>query len=257
MSSLQKTRKDRTAIIIAAGRGSRLLKNEDSANPVAHKSLIEVEGCTLLNTSIHKLLLLGFSEIIVVIGHRAESVVASVNKEFINNEVRFVENKDYMNYGNMVSILKGIQDVDNDCLILDADIIYEMKALSLILEAIDFNGFITTRKSGSGDEVLVESWNNTVTEITKFPKHSLIDGMSEYIGITAFNRKVLSHLRNLNAEDCGAIDYESYIDANLLRLFSFQELYLPDLVWIEVDSEADLQRLRSWSLNNLKRVTLK
>ena len=130
-------------------------------------------------------------------------------------------------------------------------------ALKLIAEHIGSNGFITTNISGSGDEVFVISSDEVVSEISKIPTSQPREGLSEYVGILALSQSALSHLKKLRPKDCGSLDYESYISANLLSYYTFREFYLPDLVWTEIDTEMDFSKLRSWSLDKLEKVTLK
>ena len=252
----EKLKLEGTAIILAAGLGKRLLGKAHLDKKILHKCLISVGGVTLLNTSISKLLSIGFPQVIVVTGYEASAVVDSVRQNFKESEVRFVQNHEFYEFGNMLTLLKGIENVDSNCVVLDADIIYEMKAVKLIAEHLGSNGFITTNVSGSGDEVFVKSSNEVVSEISKFPTIPPSEGLSEYVGILALSQSALSHLKKLRPKDCGSLDYESYINANLLSSFTFREFYLPDLVWTEIDTEMDFSKLRSWSSDKLEKVTL-
>lgn len=246
-----------TAIILAAGLGKRLLGKANLDEKILHKCLISVGGVTLLNTSISKLLSIGFPQVIVVTGYEAGAVVDSVRKTFKDSEVQFVKNHEFYEFGNMLTLLKGIENVDSNCVVLDADIIYEMKAVKLIADHLGANGFITTNVSGSGDEVFVNSSNEVVSEISKFPKTQPREDSSEYVGILALSRNLLSQLKKLKPNDCGSMDYESYINTNLLNLYTFKEFYIPNLVWTEIDTEMDFSKLKSWSLDKLEKVKLK
>ena len=246
-----------TAVILAAGIGKRLLGKAHLDEKILHKCLISVGGNTLLNTSISKLLSIGFPQVIVVTGHEAGAVVESVRRKFKDSEVKFIQNYEYNEFGNMYTLLKGLESVETNCVVLDADIIYETKALKLIAEHIGSSGFITTNKSGSGDEVFVISSDDVVSEISKIPTSQPREGLSEYVGIFALSQSSLSYLKKLKPKDCGSMDYESYINANLLSSYTFREFYIHDLVWTEIDTEMDFSKLRSWSLEKLEKVTLR
>jgi choline kinase len=257
MELTEKLKIEGAAIILAAGLGKRLLGKANLDEKILHKCLINVGEVTLLNISISKLLSIGFPQIIVVTGYESEAVVESVRKKFQDSEVRFVQNHEYKEFGNMFTLLKGIESIDTNCVVLDADIIYERKAVKFIAEYLGFNGFVTTNKSGSGDEVFVNSSDEVVSEISKFPTNPTREVLSEYVGILTLSQSVLSHLKRLNPKDCGSIDYESYINFNLLNSYTFREFYIPDLVWTEIDTEMDFSKLRSWSLDKLEKVTLR
>jgi choline kinase len=237
------------AIILSAGRGKRLLDK----GKFKHKSLIEIDGRALLILSIEKLFMSGFTEVIVVIGDEAESVATAVRDSF-GDQVRIIENKEFASFGNMASLMKGIELVETGCVVLDADIIYEIRALELLNGLISRNGFITTKPSGSGDEVFVKSLQNNVVEIAKSPTKFHRQEMSEYIGLLSLSSDLVTYLKTKNYQDFGLIDYETIINSSLLTEFEFLECYGPNLVWAEVDSDLDLKKLMNWPKDRTSKV---
>jgi choline kinase len=237
------------AIILAAGRGNRLLNKGE----YKHKSLIKFENRALIILSIEKLLMSGFTEVIVVIGDEAESVASAVRNSF-GDRVILIENEEFASFGNMVSLMKGIELIKTGCVVLDADIIYETRALVLLNGLINRNGFITTEPSGSGDEVFVKSLEKIVVEITKSPTKFRQQEMSEYIGLLSLSSDLVAYLKTKNYQDFGSIDYESIINSRLLTEFEFFECFGPDLIWAEVDSDQDLKKLMNWSKDRISKV---
>jgi choline kinase len=237
------------AIILAAGRGNRLLDKVG----FKHKCLIEIENRALIILSIEKLFISGFTEVIVVIGDEAESVASAIRYSF-GDRVRLIENKEFASFGNMVSLMKGIELIKTGCVVLDADIIYEIRALDLLSGLISRNGFITTEPSGSGDEVFVKSLQKIVVEITKSPTKFLRQEMSEYIGLLSLSSDLVTYLKTKNYQDFGSIDYETIINSSLLTEFEFFECFGPNLIWAEVDSDLDLKKLMNWPKDRTSEV---
>lgn len=239
-------------IILAAGQGKRFQSKEQ----IRHKSLIEINGRALIIVSIEKLLLSGFKEIIVVLGYEAEAVAEVVTKKF-GNRIKFILNNEYASCGSLVSVIKGIENIETNCLVLDADIIYEGRALTTIEKHIGENGFITTYPSGNGDEVFVESTDTIVSLMAKKTTGRHLKNSSEYIGIMLLSNKLVNFLRTAVSKDHHALDYEAYINYELISKFHFREYYIEDLIWTEVDTISDLNRLRKWPIEVIDKLISK
>jgi len=110
-----------TAVILAAGYGSRIQKL--TKDP---KSLLKINGKTLLERHLEYLDKLDFNKIIIVVGYQYEKLIHLVKSEQYNSKVEFAINKDYEIKGNGYSMYLGLKmtDPDDDILIIDADLVY-------------------------------------------------------------------------------------------------------------------------------------
>ena len=239
-----------SAIILAAGQGKRL----NGFNDTRHKSQLKIGTQTFLDLSIKKLLAVGIKQIVVVVGYESQFIKQNLDEEIIS-KIKFVENSEYASSGNLISLIKGLQETNGPCLFLDADIIYESKILKNLLEAVDRNRFVTSKPCGSGDEVFVNSASGTVVEISKIPKTNLTNA-SEYIGITAITEEVAQYLRELDLIGLDNYDYESYINENILKKFKFEDFFVPNSVWSEVDKAEDWIRIQAWDEQTISRITV-
>lgn len=237
-----------TAIILAAGQGKRF-KN---LNGTRHKSQLKIGDLTFLELSIRKLLSVGITRILVVVGHESELLKEQIPKE-INSNIQFVYNSEYKNTGNLVSLIKALQVGPGPTIFLDADIIYETRILGKLLQTEIGNRFVTTTPCGSGDEVLVSSRDTNVNEISKKPS-SHMSKYTEYIGIATLTKEACENIRNLNILEVGSYDYEPYINDYMLDKFQFKEMYESSLIWSEVDKEDDWTRIQLWNEQTVKRV---
>jgi len=107
------------AIVLAAGRGSRLVAEHELPKP-----LKPVAGVPLLVRILRTLQTEGIREAVVVIGDRGESIrKALLTDPSLLLKLRFVENLDF-HKKNGVSLLAAREFVDRECLLTMADHLY-------------------------------------------------------------------------------------------------------------------------------------
>ena len=238
-----------SAIILAAGKGKRL----GNFGGARHKSLLKLGDYSMLELSIRKLFSLGFKQVLVIVGHEADLVEQELTSK-VTSKIHFVQNLEYANSGNLLSLIKGLEYVDGPCIFMDADIVYEKRILMELLGVAIENRIVTSTPCGSGDEVLVRSMADNVIAISKSLKSNPGE-LTEYVGIASLCPKTAVHLRELDTSDIKSYDYESYINTYLLNEFEFIEFFDPNLAWSEVDKPADWRKIQSWSKSHMLKVT--
>jgi choline kinase len=238
----------KNAIILAAGQGKRL----KGFNNTKHKSQLKIGNRTFLELSVQKLLSSGIQQVFIVVGFESNYVAQSLGTQ-PSHKIKFVENSEFAISGNLVSLIKGLHHIEGPCLFLDADIIYESRIISELLDFENANIFITSKPCGSGDEVLVSSTDGFVDEISKTPKIKSSE-LSEFIGITSISEEVVHHLKELDLSDFSKYDYEPYLNEILISKFKFKEHFVPELKWSEVDKAADWNRIDAWDESTISRI---
>jgi 2-aminoethylphosphonate-pyruvate transaminase len=241
---------DMTAVILAAGQGKRF-KN---LSEFIHKCLIEVESQPLICYSIDKLVSVGFKSIIVVVGFKSEVLIKYLFSKY-GDAVNFVVNKEFESSGNFLSLHKALTQVKHDCFVLDADIIYEKKALLEALDEKRSNFFITTNLSNLSDSVLVKILNGLVIKISKNITLQQGSNLREYIGILKLDSEVVKYIQNIDIEKFNEYDYEEFLDAHTINKYNFGEVYVPKLIWAEVDNETDLMKIKNWDMSIMTKAT--
>ncbi|HHH11290.1 MAG TPA: aminotransferase class I/II-fold pyridoxal phosphate-dependent enzyme, partial [Sorangium sp.] len=107
------------AIVLAAGRGSRLVAADDPPKP-----LKRIAGVPLLVRILRTLQSEGIREAIIVVGYRGEAVrQALISEPSLALDLVFVNNLEF-DKSNGVSLLAASQYVDRDCLLTMADHLY-------------------------------------------------------------------------------------------------------------------------------------
>ena len=114
------------AIILAAGRGSRLGKlTEDKP-----KCMLEFGTETILERQIRILGTCGICEqdIIVVAGYKKEYITERIQATIISNDV-------YQSTDNSYSLSLALQDMDDDVLVLDGDLVFTAESVDCLLKS--------------------------------------------------------------------------------------------------------------------------
>lgn len=157
--------KGKSIIISCAGMGTRLgLKMP--------KALVKVSGKSLIQR--HLELLKKCNDIRIVVGYKAESVIAEVIK--YTKDVLFVFNNDYMNTGTGASVMLATRFANEYILTIDGDLIVHPGDINKILNSS--YEFIGVSEPGSDNPVL------TVIKNDKVVKFARGEGKYEWTGIS-------------------------------------------------------------------------
>lgn len=145
------------AVIAAAGLGSRL----GLGRP---KCLLEVAGKSLLE---HQLKLLeGVADIRVVVGFEESDVVAAAKA--IRSDIIFVRNPAFRTTTTLASYALGAKGVVENCLYMDADILFEPSSFASFIEACgSTDQLIAVTPTKTADAVYVEFENEYVHSFSR------------------------------------------------------------------------------------------
>jgi choline kinase/phosphatidylglycerophosphate synthase len=119
----------RKALIIAAGQGSRLRKNEKDAP----KPLRKVAGLPLLERTIRTCKRAGISEFVIVVGFDKDRIINGVNAKRLGVKIDFVENTDWEK-SNGLSVLAAKDHIHENFILLMSDHIFDQKVLEKLIE---------------------------------------------------------------------------------------------------------------------------
>ncbi len=230
-----------TAVILAAGLGRRL-GEYTAALP---KALINLHGKTLLERSLTALAAAGFQRACIVTGHCAVSIDEIIGARNFGLEAVTRFNPDYATANNIVSFLTVADVVEQGCVLLNSDIVFDPSILVDVAAAQTGTWLVVDSDEPLGHEemkVTVDG-EGRLTRVNKQldPARSV----GEYIGITRFDaaggRICLDSARRL--VDSGQVDlyYEHAIDAAAGDLGA-RLIPTRRRLWTEIDDEPDYQR---------------
>lgn len=117
-------------LILAAGNGSRLASVSESLP----KPLIEVHGKPLLEHVLLDARQAGIQRFVVVVGHRGDLIRSWFEaRQLLDIEITWVENPDYKNKSNGISVLKAGPLIDEPFVLFMSDHIFEPETAAALI----------------------------------------------------------------------------------------------------------------------------
>ena len=227
----------KTAVILAAGKGTRLRSITNNEIP---KPFLPINGTPLIERSIEKLTECGIEKIIVVTGH-LEEFFAKLTEKYSN--VVTVKNREFATTGNMKSFFTARELVGtDDILLVEGDLIYEKLALTTLLKSKKNNAILLSEDKYYGDDYYYELIGNKIGKMS----NNREDFEGEYAELTGINK-----ISNKLYQDM--CDYsEKITDTKIGYEYCLEELgktqeveyeKVEGIIWAEIDDEAQLKNV--------------
>ncbi|MEM7327017.1 MAG: phosphocholine cytidylyltransferase family protein [Actinomycetota bacterium] len=227
-----------SAVILAAGRGSRLGALTDSAP----KCLAVVGGSTLIDHQLDALAAAGVDDITVVTGYRSAAV-----RRVVGPRARYVHNPDWSMTNSLYSLRlachQGATWIGDDVIVLNCDVLFHPDALNRVIDAGP-NRFAVDRHGGLGaEEMHVVLDGQRLVEMSKKIPISRVDG--ENVGMVRLSQKTLAAVLHAADELVAAGDRTAWMASAIDRVAADHPLHavdISDLPWVEIDYPDDLDR---------------
>lgn len=233
----------KTAIILAAGKGTRLRSFTGDEFP---KPLTPLNGQPIIEYSIHALRAAGIERILIGCGYMIESFRFLEEKY---EEVEVIENPHYSTRASIYTLLIFEPLVKEAFYLLEADILYE----SSIFEKIPWadssqNRIVTSAPLNLEDNVYFDSDKEKLVSLTK-DRSTIKNPKGVMTGIWALSKGFLSRFSAYYHKE--EMDYSEDYEVMLAHYSSEKEpikiSYFPELIWCEIDNEDHL----NYALNNV------
>lgn len=131
-----------TALILAAGYGSRIA--DVTTNP---KSMLPINEKALMDWHFESLAQVGIKDVVVVTGYKRNVLEDYLSKFKSNFNLQFAINDDYKIKGNTYSLFFGLEKVETEFLLFDADLIYDTEILRAFVEDKNANQILVGESS--------------------------------------------------------------------------------------------------------------
>lgn len=247
-------------IILAAGVGKRLGKSGENKP----KCLIKFDGISLLRRHLQTLSNLPIDEILVITGFQKHLIDNEIQAVQTGIPVNTVYNPDFM-LGSVVSFWcsRGLLCGGDDIILMDADVLYDPRLLTTLVETDHINCFLLDRNFEPGDEpVKLCVRGGKLVDFRKAIDEDLeYDYQGESVGFFRFSAEVSKRLANRAQfyidNDRHEEPYEEVIRDVLIMdndVFAFEDI--TGLPWIEIDFPEDLDRAKKQVLINMTSTTL-
>jgi choline kinase len=213
------------AILLAAGVGRRLDGDRQ-------KALIEIGGRTLLARHADNLFR-AQAEVRVVTGFQAERLEPYLQGADV------VFNPDFER-GSLLSLQHGLEGVDDDVVIMDADVLYHPSILFEVM-ALERGLAIDTDVTPGDEEMMVGVRDERVVGIRRGLSSEGLDLVGEGVGFFSLERRMVPLLMEAIEECDPDGDYEAALDL-FLGEFGADYVQVDGRPWIEIDFPDDVAR---------------
>ena len=229
------------AVILAAGVGSRIKPLIDNCP----KSLLKINGKTILEMMISHIQTCGISEVVFVLGYLQDQIKNYVKTQFPDLVVHFITNEKYevTNTGYSLMLTKNFV-LDSTFIKFDADIVFDINILKSLI-ASEYDNCLCIDKNINLDaeeiKVIIRD-KNRVVKASKTVKP--LDAIGESIGIEKISSEAAQALfSELELMMKDEQYYQEYYEAVYERLIEkdvpFHALDISGLKWTEIDTQED------------------
>ena len=246
------------AIILAAGRGSRLQQAADRQLP---KCLLTFGGRSLLERHLRLLEAAGVEEIVLALGFRHDLIEAQLARLRGRARVEIVLNADY-ELGSMLTVhaAAGPLTRGGDVLLMDADVLYHERIMTALAAGSGpVNRLLIDRDFEPGEEpVKVCVAAGVPIELRKKLEPGLhYDTIGESVGFFRFDERAARRLAAIVADYVASsrahLPHEEAVrDLLRERSQSFEVCDVTGAPWIEIDFPADVVRAEGEVLPQLE-----
>ena len=230
----------RTAVILAAGMGTRLANQHDESP----KGFLRVsEDAPIIEESVDKLVAAGIERVVIVTGHLAEYYEKFAASR--PNLIETVHNPDYAKSGSMYSLYCARHQLDSDFLLLESDLVYERRALDVLLAGVE-DAVLMSEPTYAGDEVYIQAPEGLLQQMSK-DRDELQSIAGELVGISRISFGLWQTLCEQAArafEDTLHVAYETDSLVAAAAQLPVTCPLIEDLLWGEIDDEKHLERVR-------------
>lgn len=230
------------AIILAAGRNNRIHPPIDIP-----KCLIKIGDKTLLEHSLSNLSDCGVKEAIIVVGYLADEVIQKIGNECEGVKIKYVRSDMFDQTDNLYSLWLAKSEFNDDIVYMDADILYDKRALAKLLNSDYENGVLVGKLySDTGEEMKVFGEGEVAKNIGRGISVEGSRLIGEAVGIVKISSKhIRSLIENMNllVKNKDFMSHEDLTNAmcekNLMNY-----VHVKDLPWVEIDFREDIEKAK-------------
>jgi L-glutamine-phosphate cytidylyltransferase len=227
------------AVILNAGMGIRL-RPMTAQMP---KCMIEINGKSVFEHQVDALKRNGISEIVVLVGHLKEKIVALRTDGMV-----FIENPVYDKTNASYSLWLAREHLrDQEFIYLNGDLLFHENILKMLLASDCENAIVVEKKEGGRDDSFKATMaGNRILKMQKLStgKETCI----EVPGPVRFSKKGSARLFEILDEKVRSGDFSHWVYAVISQIateINLSPVFITDLPWAEIDDLNDLQRARA------------
>lgn len=234
----------KTAIILAAGQGRRLLPLTINMP----KNLLVVGGLPIFHRQLFALEENGVTDIVIVVGFMKDKIRKYAISNFPSLSLTFVENRyhDSTNTLYSLALATGVAAPDRTVIQLNGDVVFDPEILEKLLKTENNKSYAAVNYKPCGEEEIkvITAEDGSILALNKqIPSDQ---ALGEAVGINKFSphfwgvlRKNLQHLKNILPNE--------YFEYALEKVIAEGEKIFPlnvnEYMAIEIDFQEDLEKV--------------
>lgn len=233
-------------LILAAGLGSRMKELTKNST----KSMVEVNGRSLIERMLTQLDLLNLNRIIVVDGYQSEVMERYIDSLSIKTPIKYVTNRDFDKTNNIFSVyLAKEYFFEDDTVMIESDLIFADEVLERVVES-DFENLAVVSKFESWMDGTVVKFDKNKNIVDFIDKNAFDFEQTEFYYKTVniykfskqFSQNVYFPFLEAQMHAFGKNEYYETILKTISQLDStiIKALDIEDIPWYEIDDAQDL-----------------
>ena len=241
---------EKTAIILAAGRGSRL---KEMTNDLP-KPMVEINNKSIISNLTEQLIDEGIDHIVVLIGYMADTLIKHLEGYKNKVKITFIENEIYDTTNNIYTLWLAKEYLKNGFYLFEADIFCEKEIIKKLLHNQQENVILVDKFTNlmNGTVIANETGSEKVQNMFLKKEQGVnFDYSISYktvnfykIGKEFTELFFLKELENhINKKDINSY-YELIIKEAIDSGYEFHSLRTQKLKWWEIDNQEDLEIAR-------------
>ena len=246
----------KTAIILAAGIGSRLSPETDSVPKclvrVDNRQILDYQLCALEKTSINRVIIVG--------GYKSQKI-----KTFLKNRknkviIELIQNKDFLTTNNMYSLYLALKTTglnDNVYFVLNGDVILEPK-LAKEMDSISTSAIATDRSNYFTESMKISVKDGTIVDISKDIPFNNSYGVSiDFYRFEKADIKTIYEIietKFIRKEKLNLWSEIAIREGLRSKNIKIIPLDITGLIWWEIDNIEDIRPVSSWAKSQFPSV---
>lgn len=227
----------RKAIILAAGLGQRL----SSLTKEKPKSLLRVNGETILEYQNRVLHECGVENITIVTGYKADQI-----ERTLGFNASYIYNPFYPITGSLVSLWFAKNEMKNGFVYLHGDVLFHKQILKKLLSTQSDISLAVAKKDCITEDMKVKVNSGRIIEINKSVETSKAYG--EFVGLARFSRKGAKKLVIILEKIVREGNLTDYFEYAIQRLVNegheVHKCDVNNLPWVEIDFIEDFYKAK-------------
>ena len=235
------------AVILAAGLGSRLKKLTENNT----KSMVEVNGISLMERMLRILDTKSLSNIVVVTGYKSEFFINYMKSLNINTKLTFINNEIYDKTNNIYSMFLAKNEMINeDSILLESDLIFDDEMITEILEDNRKNLALVAKYERWMDGTCLKiNENEEILDFIPGKNFNFEDADNYFKTINIykfskeFSKNIYFPFLEAYMSANGKNDYYEAVLKTIIDLgknYIYAKVISDDIKWYEIDDEQDL-----------------